>query len=71
MDDIMWLFTVPGAKLAIKASVFLSAVLLIVQIARWALKSKARNPFSTEGLDQAGLECHQNKHFDPVKVPPR
>ena len=59
----------------------LSALLFIVQIARWALKSKARNPFSQthwasatfseDGTSSKLAEVHQSRLFDPKEVPSR
>ena len=58
-----------------------AALLFIVQIARWALKSKARNPFSQTHWASATVseddtssklaEVHQSRLFDPKEVPSR
>ena len=45
MLDLMWLFTVPVLKIAIKCGVGISAVFLVIQVIRWYFQSKAHNPF--------------------------
>jgi len=83
MQNLMWLFTVPVLKVAIKVGVALSTLFLIVQVIRWALKSKARNPFATDDRRQRPLTKKANdkksgaafkgRHqpFDVKKVPER
>jgi hypothetical protein len=45
MLDLMWLFTVPVLKIAMKTGVAISAIFLVIQVIRWYFQAKAPNPF--------------------------
>jgi hypothetical protein len=45
MIDLMWLFTVPVLKIAIKCGVAISSVFLVIQVIRWYFQAQSRNPF--------------------------
>ena len=64
--DIMWLFTVPVLKLAIKIAILLAALFLVIQIIRWAMQSKPCNPFSTDTRQPRRPYIHDQKKRDAV-----
>ena len=66
MMDLMWLFTVPVLKLAIKIAIGLSSCFLIVQIIRWAIQSKPPNPFSKDTRKSRKPYIHDQKKRDAV-----
>ena len=64
--DLMWLFTVPVLKVAIKVSVGLCSLFLVIQVIRWAWKSKARNPFAEDERTARKPYVHDQKQRDKV-----
>ena len=64
--DLMWLFTVPVLKLAIKIGIFLAAVFLVIQIIRWAIQSKPPNPFTKDIREPRKPYQHDQKKRDAV-----
>ena len=60
--DLMWLFTVPVLKLAIKIAILLAALFLIIQIVRWAIQSKPANPFSRDTRQARKPYIHDQKN---------
>ena len=64
--DLMWLFTVPVLKIAIKVAIILAAVFLIIQIIRWSLQSKPPNPFSQDSRQPRRAYVHDQKKRDAV-----
>ena len=64
--DLMWLFTVPVLKLAIKVAILLSAVFLIVQIIRWAIQATPPNPFMRDVRQPRKPYVHDQKKRDAV-----
>jgi len=64
--DLMWLFTVPVLKLAIKIGILLAAVFLVIQIIRWAIQSKPPNPFTKDIREPRKTYQHDQKKRDAV-----
>ena len=64
--DLMWLFTVPVLKLAIKVAILLSALFLIVQIIRWAIQATPPNPFMRDVRQPRKPYVHDQKKRDAV-----
>lgn len=64
--DLMWLFTVPVLKLAIKIGILLAAVFLVIQIIRWAIQSKPPNPFTKDIREPRKPYQHDQKKRDAV-----
>ena len=64
--DLMWLFTVPILKLAIKIGILLAALFLIIQIIRWAIQSKPPNPFTRDIREPRKPYQHDQKKRDAV-----
>ena len=66
MLDLMWLFTVPVLKFAIKCGVGISAAFLLVQVYRWYRQAQTPNPFSKVSSDfsTAGTGL-KNSDFEP------
>ena len=75
--DLMWLFTVPVLKLAIKIGIFISASFLCIQIYRWYSQAKSRNPFEKDDrkkrrpyiTDQKKRDAILKQGFSMQKVP--
>ena len=64
--DLMWLFTVPILKLAIKIGILLAAVFLVIQVIRWAIQSKPPNPFTKDIREPRKAYQHDQKKRDAV-----
>ncbi len=64
--DLMWLFTVPVLKLAIKTAIILAAVFLVVQIFRWWVQSQPLNPFKHDARIPRKPYVHDQKKRDAV-----
>lgn len=77
LEAISWLFTVPVLKMAIEIGVAIAGLFLLVQIIRWALQSKAPNPFAKDDkqarrpyiIDQKKRDAILKQAFSPDKVP--
>jgi len=64
--DLMWLFTVPVLKFAIKVAIGSSAGFLIIQIIRWYLQAKPPNPFREDIRVPRKPYEHDQKKRDAV-----
>jgi len=64
--DLMWLFTVPVLKLAIKIAIVLAVIFLIIQIIRWSIQSKPPNPFKEDIRVARKPYVHDQKKRDEV-----
>ena len=64
--DLMWLFTVPVLKLAIKIGILLAAIFLVIQVIRWAIQSKPPNPFTKDIREPRRAYQHDQKKRDAV-----
>lgn len=64
--DLMWLFTVPVLKLAIKIAVGLSASFLFIQVIRWFMQSRPKNPFAEDSRQPRKPYVHDPKKRDEV-----
>merc|ERR1712123_326331 len=64
--DLMWLFTVPVLKLAIKIAIGSSAGFLIIQIIRWYFQAKPPNPFEEDVRVPRKPYVHDQKKRDAV-----
>ena len=64
--NLMWLFTVPVLKLAIKIGILLAAVFLVIQVIRWAIQSKPPNPFTKDIREPRKAYQHDQKKRDAV-----
>ena len=64
--DLMWLFTVPVLKIAIKIAILLAAVFLVIQVIRWAIQSKPPNPFTKDIREPRKPYQHDQKKRDVV-----
>jgi all-trans-retinol 13,14-reductase len=77
LDQIMWLFTVPVLKIAIKVALALCSGFLIIQVARWYRQSSAPNPFEKDDkkprrpyiVDQKKRDAVLKQSFTANKVP--
>ena len=72
MLDIMWLFTVPVLKIAMKCGVGISTVFLIIQVIRWYFQSKPPNPFAKVNSISMSMKFQFpriNFNFPYFKVP--
>ena len=75
--DLMWLFTVPVLKVAIKVGIAISASFLVIQIYRWYSQAKSKNPFEKDDrkkrrpyiIDQKKRDAILKQGFSMQKVP--
>lgn len=75
--DIMWLFTVPVLKIAIKCGVGISAIFLVIQVIRWYFQAQTPNPFAKDDrkprkeyiTDQKKRDAIIKQSFHIDKVP--
>jgi len=66
LESLMWLFTVPVLKLAIKIGVGLASSFLVVQILRWYFQAKPPNPFQEDARVARRPYIHDQKKRDLV-----
>jgi len=66
MVDLMWLFTVPVLKLAIKIAIGCGALFLTVQIFRWSTQSKPRNPLEKDARKKRKPYEHDQKKRNTI-----
>jgi len=64
--DLMWLFTVPVLKLAIKIALSMSSIFLVVQILRWSTQAKPKNPFEEDERKARKKYEHDQKKRNAV-----
>ncbi len=77
LDSIMWLFTVPVLKVAIKTAIAISSLFLAIQVFRWYRQSSAPNPFEKDDrkkrkpyiIDQKQRDAVLKQSFAANKVP--
>jgi len=66
MMDLMWLFTVPVLKLAIKIAIASISAFLVVQIFRWSTQSRPKNPFEKDERKPRKPYVHDQKKRNEV-----
>eukprot|EP00088_Acartia_fossae_P016828 TRINITY_DN1947_c1_g1_i1.p1 TRINITY_DN1947_c1_g1~~TRINITY_DN1947_c1_g1_i1.p1 ORF type:complete len:627 (+),score=164.25 TRINITY_DN1947_c1_g1_i1:50-1930(+) len=64
--DLMWLFTVPVLKLAIKIALSFSSIFLVIQTIRWSFQAKPKNPFETDERKPRKKYEHDQKKRNAV-----
>merc|ERR1719211_311044 len=75
--DLMWLFTVPVLKVAIKIGILISSTFLCIQVYRWYSQAKSKNPFEKDDrkkrrpyvIDQRKRDAVLKQGFSMQKVP--